>query len=187
MSVEEHPGRYSGAPRSEKAEELARFYAEHRTWSYQLARQFGGGVFDEEDLVSELWTRVAQHLSWWAYEPTVARAWMSATLKNLVVDLSRLRRREEEIKKAELFYAVGTDELAQDEYREAAARVLDQLSPEELELLLDDGRTSSSSPPLEPRKANARRVRRHRLRRKLREALDGVGLPRSEDEGRNGH
>ncbi|WNG30386.1 sigma-70 family RNA polymerase sigma factor [Cystobacter fuscus] len=196
MSVEEHPGRYSSTLRSEKTEELARFYAEHRAWSYQLARQFGGGVFDEDDLVSELWTRVAQHLSWWAREPAVARAWMSATFKHLVVDLIRRRRREEEVKKAGLYTGLasgmyssmsGTDELAQDEYRQAAARVLDQLSPDELELLLDDGRTSPSSSPLDPREANARRVRRHRLRRKLREALDEVGLPRPEDEGHNGH
>ncbi|RKH89439.1 hypothetical protein D7Y21_10475 [Corallococcus sp. AB045] len=205
MSIEEQPGRYSSALRSdeaedalrsEKAEELARFYAEHRAWSYQLARQFSGGGFDEEDLVSELWTRVAQHLSWWAREPAVARAWMSVTFKRLVVDLIRRRRREEEVKNAGLYTGLasgtyssmsGTDELAQDEYREAAAHVLDQLSSDELELLLDDGRASPSSQPLDPREANARRVRRHRLRRKLREALDGAGLLRPEDEGRNGH
>ncbi|RKI43661.1 hypothetical protein D7Y27_15005 [Corallococcus sp. AB004] len=205
MSIEDQPGRYSSALRSdeaedalrsEKAEELARFYAEHRAWSYQLARQFSGGGVDEEDLVSELWTRVAQHLSWWAREPAVARAWMSVTFKRLFVDLIRRRRREEEIKNAGLYTGLasgtyssmsGTDELAQDEYREAAACVLDQLSSDELELLLDDGRTSPSSQPLEPREANARRVRRHRLRRKLREALDGAGLLRPEDEGRDGY
>jgi DNA-directed RNA polymerase specialized sigma24 family protein len=196
MSVKEHPERHSRHPRSEKAEELARFYAEHRAWSYQLARQLGGDGFDVEDLVSELWTRVAQHLSWWAREPVVARAWMSATFKHLVVDLIRRRRREEEVKKAGLYsglasgmYAsmLGADDLAHDEYREVAARVLDRLSPDELELLLDDGRTSPSSPPLDPREANARRVRRHRLRRKLREALDRVGELRSEDGGHDGH
>ncbi len=187
MMFEETPQSRASIPQSERAEELTRFYEAHAAWVRHMARGLGGDGPDVEDLIAELWMRVAENLSWWAQEPEVARAWMRSTFKNLLVDRLRRRRREEELKQGGMLMfsqmpgggvasMAGTDEPTQDEYREAVARVLDELSPAELELLLDDGRTSPGLSPIDPREANLRRVRRHRLRQKLRGALEDFGF-----------
>ncbi|OJH38448.1 hypothetical protein BON30_25375 [Cystobacter ferrugineus] len=155
------------------AEEVMRLHRQYNGTLLQAASRlcrYGG---DREDLVAELWSRVLGLGRKSAPPVSLSLPYLLAVLRNLYMNLLRSQRSYSlaTLDPSIVYVSAGSPGMSSDEHGETLLRLVERLPEEDIQLLLSDGRRTTDTAPDDALRANRLRVRRHRLRRKLLDAL----------------